>query len=289
MLDSTTRLKDFANKAKNIFIISNQRRYQGLSRVLPSFLIVGAQKAGTTSLYYYLQQHPQILAASSTEVHYFDYKFHQGTWVYQSYFPTQQEIEEKQEQLNQKVITGESSPYYLFHPCVPRRITRLLPDIKIIILLRDPVARTYSHYQHQVRKGRESLSFADAIRQESNRLQGEREKLLKFEKYCSYNHAHFSYVARSLYLNQIQAYYQHFKPENILILASEAFFADPQASYSKVIDFLGLNPFSITDKTPKNVGQYRQKSIPLEAELRRYYYPHNQQLYDYLQRDFGWE
>lgn len=266
----------------------NQRRYAGLTRVLPDFLIVGAQKAGTTSLYHYLKQHPQIVSASHKEVHFFDYNFHKGSLLYKSYFPRELEIEQRKAQLNKKVITGETSPYYLFHPLAPYRIAKLLPEVKIIILLRDPAVRTYSHYQHEVRKGRESLAFEEALEQEEKRLQGEVEKIVSNRKYCSYNHTCFSYVSRSLYLAQVKVYYKLFKQDNILILSSENFFSNTQQVYEKILDFLGLETASLGNKKAKNVGIYNKSAIPLEKQLRAYFQPHNQKLYEYLQRDFNW-
>ncbi|ACK72573.1 sulfotransferase [Gloeothece citriformis PCC 7424] len=288
MKTNSIQLNQVLYKAKELFFDDNQRRYLGLSGVLPDFLIVGAQKAGTTSLYYYLKQHPQIMGASQNEVHFFDYKFHKGLLLYKSYFPTQREIYQKQEKLEKKVLTGETSPYYLFHPLVPKRIATLLPEVKIIIILRNPVARTYSHYQHEVRKGRETLTFEEALKQEKNRLKGEVDKIMSKENYYSYNHACFAYIERSKYIEQIKKYCELLKQENLLILSSEEFFYNPQEVYNEVLKFLGLDSFSIMDKNPKNVGSYNKTAIPLENKLREYYQPYNQQLYDYLQKDFGW-
>ncbi|MEC4805646.1 MAG: sulfotransferase [Jaaginema sp. PMC 1079.18] len=272
-------ISQIPNTLKQFIIDDNYRRYLGSSRVLPNFLIVGAQKAGTTSLYAYLKQHPQVLPAQQNEVHFFDYKFNKGELLYRSYFPTIAEIEYQQNRLNQKIITGETSPSYLFNPLVASRIAKLLPTVKIIILLRDPVTRSYSHYQHEVRKGRENLTFAAAIAKEEERVQG---------KYHSYFHACYAYQARGLYLNQIKTYLDFFKPENILILSSENFFQNPQQVYNSVLSFLELAPFTLINQTPKNVGTYNKKCIPLEKQLRTYFQPHNCKLYQYLNRNFGW-
>lgn len=263
---------------KNI-IDDNQRRYLGLSRVLPDFLIVGAQKAGTTSLYHYLKQHPQVIPASQNEVHFFDYKFHKGQLLYRSYFPTLTEIQEKQKVLNKKIITGETSPSYLFNPLVAHRIAQLIPNIKIIILLRDPVARTYSHYQHEVRKGREKSTFEAVIKQEKPRLQ---RKVYTYQTCCR------AYLARSLYIRQIKAYFQLFKKEDILIISSENFFSNVQYVYNKVLAFLEIEPFEIINKKPQNSGVYNKKNIPLKEELRDYFSLYNDELCQYLGRDFNW-
>ncbi|VEP14170.1 Sulfotransferase [Hyella patelloides LEGE 07179] len=271
---------------KQLLFEENIRRYQGLFRVLPDFMIVGAQKAGTTSLFHYLKQHPQIIDSNPSEVHFFDYKYQKGLLLYKSYFPTKIEIEQQQNNLNRKVITGETSPSYLFYPFVAKRIAKTLPKIKIIILLREPIARAYSHYQHEVRKGRETLSFVKAISREKN---GEVIRKYQSGKYSNYQYACRSYMARSRYIEQVKDYYQLFNPENILVLSSEEFFSHTQITYDKVINFLGLKPYTITDKKARNVGCYKKNIIPLEEDLRSYYQPYNQQLFEFLQQDFSWD
>ncbi|HEY9295730.1 MAG TPA: sulfotransferase domain-containing protein, partial [Phormidium sp.] len=159
----------------------------------PDFIIIGAQKCGTTSLYEYLIQHPQILAASKKEVHFFDLNFAKGVdWYRQQFKP-----------VSQKSITGEASPYYIFHPLVPQRIYQLFPQVKLIVLLRNPVERAISHYYHEVRLGFEDLGLEDAIAQEPARLEGETAKILADETYYSYNHQHYTYLSRGVYVEQL--------------------------------------------------------------------------------------
>src|SRR5262245_9795313 len=110
-----------------------------IKRPLPDFLIIGAQKAGTSSLYAYLVQHPQILRASMKEVHYVSTEYHRGTAWYRQQFPRSSKVNNRSRRLNKPVITGEASPYYLFHPHAPQRIAALLPNVKLIVILRDPV------------------------------------------------------------------------------------------------------------------------------------------------------
>ena len=120
---------------------------------LPDFLLLGAQKAGSTSLYVHLMQHPQIIGVARKELHFFDYKSALGSWWYRTNFPTKAEMAQRSAALGKPVLTGEASPYYLFHPHAARRIARLLPDVKLIALLRNPVDRAFSHYHHEVRGG----------------------------------------------------------------------------------------------------------------------------------------
>src|SRR5262245_18320944 len=106
----------------------------------PHFIIIGAQRCGTTSLYNYLIRQLGVIPAAMKEVHFFDLNYQKGNEWYFSQFP----------ELGRDQITGEASPYYIFHPRVPQRIKNLLPSIKLIVLLRNPTNRAFSHYQLQV-------------------------------------------------------------------------------------------------------------------------------------------
>ncbi len=143
-------------------------------RVVPDFPIVGAMKSGTSSLYLYTTQHPHVLPALKVEVHYFDINFNRGNKWYRSHFPTIFYKFISRLIKRHKMITGEASPYYLFFPHSAQRIYTTFPNLKIIIILRNPVDRAYSHYFHSTRGGFESLSFEEAVKKESERLIGEK-------------------------------------------------------------------------------------------------------------------
>ena len=136
------------------------------------------------------------------------------------------------------IITGEATPYYLFHPHVPERIFSIIPGIKLIVLLRNPIDRAYSHYYHQVTHKRETLSFEEAIKKEYDRLNGEDEKMMKNKDYLSYNHAHFSYLSRGIYVDQLKRWFSIFPKNQILVLKSEDFFEDTSRIYNEVLSFL---------------------------------------------------
>src|SRR5436189_26280 len=121
-------------------------------RPLPDFLILGAQKAGTTALYAYLRWHPQVTGPSFKEVSFFDRHYARGERWYRAHLP-----------VRRRAVVGEASPSYLFHPLAPERVARMLPEARLIALLRNPVDRAFSHYQHEVALGREQLSFEDAL------------------------------------------------------------------------------------------------------------------------------
>ncbi|HEX9782521.1 MAG TPA: hypothetical protein VGA56_07280, partial [Opitutaceae bacterium] len=104
---------------------------------MPDFIILGAQKAGTTSLYAYLLEHPQVLPARKKEVHYFDLRYERGERWYRSHFPSQRAMQARGRSLGNRVITGEATPYYLFYPRAPERVASVVPNAKFIVLLRD--------------------------------------------------------------------------------------------------------------------------------------------------------
>ena len=144
-------------------------------RLLPDFLIIGTQRGGTTSLYNYLVEHPGIGAASIKEVHFFDTPhFKQGLAWYRGHFPSAFQRYYVERSLKHGFVTGEASPYYLFHPHAPKRVAGLMPQMKLIVMLRNPVDRAYSHYHHEVAGGHEKLAtFEEAIACEDERLAGE--------------------------------------------------------------------------------------------------------------------
>jgi hypothetical protein len=262
------------------------RRATARTRTLPDFVIIGAQKCGTSFLYQLLVQHPDVKPAFVKEVHFFDLNFAKGESWYRSRFPLQ--IRKKR-----PYITGESSPYYLFHPHAPRRAATVIPEAKLVILLRNPVDRAYSHYQHQVARvwggGHETLAFEEAIEAEERRLAGELEKLSRDEHYHSRNHRTYSYLSRGIYVDQIAAWSRFFSRGQMLILRSEDLFDDAGGTLKILLDFLGLPHW--TPKTPASIPnkrEYADLSPAIRQRLDEYFRPHNLRLYEYLGVDFGW-
>ena len=252
---------------------------------LPDFLIIGAQKGGTTFLYWTLCQHPYVEPAAEKEIHFFDTPtFARGVDWYRTHFPPQQQRN------GRRVITGEASPYYLFYPHAARRVAETIPQTKLIALLRDPVDRAYSDYQHTLRQDHETLGFREALEAEEERLRGEKEKILADESYHSRSYRRYSYLSRGIYIDQLEEWHRYFDPEQLLILKSEDFFARPSMTLELVLEFLGLpeRDFEIGGEE-RNVGDYTEQMDPDTRHwLQEYYEPHNQRLYEYLGRDFGW-
>jgi hypothetical protein len=281
-LDEDTEGTLGANPQKRRRKMQHRRRLQAGG--LPDFIIIGAQKGGTTFLYNLLRRHPQFKPAVRKEIHFFDTpRFRRGLDWYRSHFPQQQQSN------GQREITGEASPYYLFYPHAARRVAETIPQTKLIALLRNPVDRAYSDYQHTFRQGNETLAFSEALELEEERLRGEREKIVADETYRSLNYRRYSYISRGIYVDQLEEWYKHFDREQLLILKSEDFFARPSDTLELVLPFLDLSERDFALEGKRNEGGY---SDPMDPDTRRwlqdFYEPHNRRLYEYLGRDFDW-
>lgn len=254
-------------------------------RSKPGFLIIGAQKAGTTSLYAYLCQHPDILPASTKEVHFFDTQYQKGTLWYRSFFPFIW--------TSKKAMTGEASPYYLYHPHVPKRVADFLPDCKLIILLRNPIDRAYSQFQFTLGKDfnihADGTTFEEALKQEKAEFEEEWDKMVANPKYQSPLVQYGSMIDRGKYLPQIQRWEKYFPREKMLILSSEAFFKDPAKITKQVWQFLGVTDAPLQNKKAKNTGLYSSKMSPETAKmLEQQFKQHNEALFHHLDQTFDW-
>lgn len=266
-----------------------QRRITAPMRVLPDFIIVGGQRCGTTSLYNNLIQHPSIAPAFQKEVHFFDIHFRKGVNWYRAHFPSYLYKSYIENTRRQPLLTGEASPYYMFHPYALKRISEFLPEVKLIALLRNPVERAYSHYQYQVRKGRESLLFEEAIDAEKDRMAHEVRKMRENEDYVSFVHRHFSYLSRGKYADQLEVLMHLFPRNQILILNAEDFNRDAAGTLNQVTAFLGLPSWKHEKVVRRNNATYSDLRQEVRKELAQFFEPHNKRLYQLLGVDFGWD
>ena len=195
---------------------------EGFSKLmrLPDFLGIGTQKGGTTYLHGLLQQHPQVYLAHPKELHFFSLHHHRGLEWYGHHFDA----------ATADQYCGEVTPYYLFHPLAAERIAAALPDVKLIVLLRDPVERALSQYFHSRRLGLEDLPLEQALEAEVVRLSSG--ELVHVQEH--------SYVSRSRYLDQLDRYLNLYPEQQMLVLQSETFFANPAPAWRRIEAFLGL-------------------------------------------------
>lgn len=253
----------------------------------PNFLIIGVQRGGTSSLFRYLMEHPQIASPVDKEIHFFDLHFQKGWHWYLEQFSLFNG--EYQENINhsKNIITGEASPYYIFHPLVAQRVKQYCPDIKLIVLLRNPIDRAISHYHHCIRFQLEKLPLNEALKLEKDRLKGEAEKFKQDEHYYSYNHQHLAYISRGKYIQQLKHWRQYFDQQQFLILQSENFYNNPAKTLEKVTNFLEIDNYKLTEYYPHNQAEYPKTSPTIIKQLRAYFHPYNQQLYQYLEKEFS--
>lgn len=262
------------------------------ARLLPDFLIIGAERAGTTSLYRYLGRHPQVMGVTLRRkgAHYFDTNSDRSIRWYRSHFPSVLAARARARRAGmERVITGEACPYYVFHPLVPERVHALLPEVRLILMLRDPVSRAYSHYLHEVARGFEHLAFEEAIDAEAERLDGEEDRMRGEPEYHSFNHQHYSYVARGRYLEQIERWHGLFPVEQIHVIDSRAFFADPDTGYRGVLRFLGLAERSLGAYPQLNARSDGRFPPDARERLHETFAEPNRRLEEYLGRSFSWE
>jgi hypothetical protein len=258
-------------------------------RILPSFIIIGAQRCGTTSLYDYLSHHPQIIPSPVKELFYFDDYYTRPIEWYKSFFPTKKEQEKLERDLVASVITGEASPSYFFHPYAAKRIKETLPQIKLILVLRDPIERAYSHYNHIKRLNREPLSFEEAIEKEEQRITPDIEKLAKDEFYKADQRRDYSYLTRGYYAKQLKEWFKHFPKEQLLIVQSEEFYKNTPRVYNEIVEYLGLNSYTLPTFEAKNALKYAKMAPETKEKLKAYFAPKNEELYELLGKRFDWQ
>lgn len=266
----------------------------------PDFLIIGAKRAGTTWLYAALLEHPQVLPMfpSATVlplrthpkgVHYFDIGYDGGERWYRSHFPTAGYRRVRSALGRRPVVAGEASPYYLFHPLAASRAACELPAARIVVMLRDPVERAFSHYKEQRALGNEPLPrFEDALAAEDDRLAGEHERLTTDTHAVSIAHEHQSYVAQGRYADCLARWMRAYPATSVSVLFSAELFADPQGGYDRLCRFLGLGQHPLRSTRRLNASVSEVLDPPIAERLRCYYAPYDAALAELLGRELPW-
>jgi hypothetical protein len=265
---------------QEIFQLEKQRRAATeqwtVTGALPDFVIIGGKKCGTTFLYDLLGRHPLVQPAASKELHFFDALFEEGAEWYRQCFPAPRWED------GRRTITGEASPY-MAHRHAPERMAQVVPQARLIALLRDPVERAYSDYQMVARKDREHKTFEEAIGLQEPAEAGDRAALSEDSEYLS----------RGVYVDQLLRWTEFFDREQLLVLKSEDFFENHTETLEVVLEFLGLPEWepeaSELEGGKRNAGRYGEEMDPsTRRRLEEYFAPHNRRLYDFLGVDFGW-
>ena len=275
------------------------RRNAGRGRMLPDFLIIGAAKAGTTSLFRWLSDHPMVAPPSPPwlrdvpmkEVHFFDYNHYRREDWYRAHFPRQRAALAFEREHGRRFITGEASASYLSHRWAPSRVKRMLPDPKLIVVLRDPVARAYSQFHMSRREEEEPFeTFEEAVAAEEGRLRSELARVETDRRYNSWPLGTWSYLQRSRYAEHLERWLELFPREQFLFVKAEELFQDPYGTLDVVNDFLDVPHHRPADLPRlKDGGSYQPLSAETRARLVEYFRPHNERLYELTGIDFGWD
>jgi hypothetical protein len=311
-----------------------QSRFQLVDgRTRPEFFFIGGAKCGSTSFAIYLDAHPQVYIGGPKEPNFWSWGNHPKD--YQDYFVNEFPISRP---VDEDRVSGEFSTSYLLHPLVPRRIYAALPEAKIILLLRNPVDRAYSHYMMSELRGFEpDCSFDEIVRREieeaaclieahqrcfsdpkgnivscitssngtpihiaSHRKGGASKELTSNRDLRNYYFR--SYVFRSLYHDQVKRWMTIFPADQLLILQSERFFADPPSKMAKVCKFLGLAEFDFASvprlqktfgggvsSALKKAEDYKEMNPETRLLLESFFKPWNEKLSELTGMEFGWE
>lgn len=246
-------------------------------RATPDFVLCGAQRSGTTSLFRALMQHPQIVRpAFNKGVNYFDVNYPRGRDWYAGHFPLRTAARLRTRRAGGPCVF-EASGYYLFHPLAVQRLVADLPEVKVVVLLRDPVERAFSAWKHEVARGFESETFERAVELEDERLEGEVDKMVADPAYLSWPHRHQGYVHRGQYADQLERVLEVLPRERLHLIQSDDFFTEPAEVFARLTAFLEVSP-----TVPRHFDRYNARpgsmSPQVRAHLEAHYRPHDERL-----------
>jgi hypothetical protein len=254
----------------------------------PSFFLLGAQKAGTTSLIQYLVAHPKIIAPKYKEIAYFSdaTKYANGIDWYRAHFESKkQPILGKRKPIDG--ITGDASANHFESLEAPARLKQAYPDAKLIILLRNPVDRAFSQWKMASRYGFETLEFEGALMQEAERLDFGREHVLPTHGH-DYVFQKLGYFTKGVYASFLKMWLHEFDRDQLLIIQSEKMYAEPEKVYGQVLDFLGLEAYDKVPFSLYNQGGTRRMKAEIRSKLTALYAKHNERLFELLGEKWDW-
>ena len=240
----------------------------------PNFIVIGVGKCGTSSLSKYIEQHPEVLPAAEKEIHFFNKKYEFGLDWYKSHFP---KISNQSQ-----FITGESTPWYLNSLGVEKRIFQHFPNIKLIVILRNPVHRAFSQYNMHFQKGIEKRSFENVVKSEIKQIRKIKDLNLNYSppgKGC---------LGIGLYVYFLERWMSIFPKQQFLILESEDLRKKPQQTMSKVFNFLNLSNCENINFKQYNASDYSPIDANMHSTLCKFFEPYNQKLEKYLDVKFDW-
>tara|TARA_B100000953_G_scaffold99107_1_gene81383 strand:- start:1055 stop:2044 length:990 start_codon:yes stop_codon:yes gene_type:complete len=283
------------------------RKITSRFRMLPSFLIIGGSRSGTTSLFAHLIEHPNIIPGSMKEVYFFQYFTNNKTSFYRSHFPIKRK----------NLITCESTSNYFVHPLIPARVHKLLPSVKLIVVLRNPVERAYSEFQKKVNLGEQiTENFEDDIKSELKRIEiGNKKPELKIGN-TNYDQFSFSHLRHGLYAQHLEKWLKFFPKEQLLILHAKDLYDNLDNIIAETFEFLNLPKYQVENRIEKSkidkirplgghehniyknidsktrtlfsVQNYPEMKSDTRKFLQDFFRPYNEKLFKMIGRRFDW-
>jgi len=177
----------------------------------------------------------------------------------------------------------------MLHPLAAKRVAATFPNIKLIVMLRNPVDRAYSHYQMELANKNENLSFEEILLEEPKRLKGEIERLSIDDKYDSIEYPHRAYLATGHYAEYMKKWFEYFPRKQFLIIKNEEFLSDISKGYNKVLNFLNVPNYELSEYKKIHGRKYEKMKPETRIKLIEYYKPYNAELNKLMKTDFGWD
>lgn len=232
----------------------------------PTFIVLGGFKCATTSLYKYITTHPKVITPLEKELDFFDREYHQGVDWYLSHFAALPP--------SQGLITGEATPNYLYSIEAPLRIKQHFPSVKLIVVLRNPVERAFSHYYFLPQNNTDPAAFSKTMKRELKRLE------------TAFNSAapphqvlrNCPYLGNGLYEIHLNRWLQHFSSEQLLLLPVEYLSGQPEQAMKETFEFLGLPNHGLEYYQRHKKGHYPNMPEQIRGKLESFFKPHNDRL-----------
>ena len=280
-------LKTRKTSYKRFYQLFVKRHFFGITsplRVLPDFFVIGPGRTGTTSLFHYLDQHPSLSKSAYDELGFFDVNFHLGFHWYRSLFPsilTKFRIKLK----TNFFMTYDVTPSYVRRPWIARRIKKLFPNSKLIIILRNPIDKTYSHYYLSTTSG-ETRNFEEVIKKDMDDI-SKWNINSKDDNYFA-TKVENSKLARGFYVEQLLPWFELFPKNQILIISSEELASNTKNVMSEIFKFLNLPDYKIPNIEKVNVSKYSKMNPDTRKILIDFFKPYNEELSNFSNIDFEW-
>lgn len=261
---SITRWIKESNYLRYVRLLQPETRLWGREPgTLPSFLVVGAQRSGSTFLHDYLSLNTSARCSPlQKELHYFDNKFYKPLQWYTKFF-------ESLDGAGQAVTNFETSPGYLYHPAVPKRVRECLPEVKAVAVLRNPVERAISQYKWILQCDLETRGPVEAFRADAKRIEKEQDEnyLSQFADplHFDFEHFHHGYLRRSLYHVQLRRWLRHFPSSQLRVLTSTALFEQTQDVMDELAAFLEIEHVGEAQMAINQNSSPDDIEIPAEA------------------------